>query len=87
MSVSHDDLRIERVETVIIDVPLKRPHKFARVTMDAQPVLLAFVHTRAGVVGVGEGVVPGGPWWGGESVESMKVTIDTYVAPLLITQV
>lgn len=81
---SQDDLTIERVETVIIDVPLRRPHKFARVTMDAQPVLLAFVHTRAGIVGVGEGVVPGGPWWGGESVESMKVALDTYVAPMLI---
>jgi muconate cycloisomerase len=77
------ELTIDRLETVIIDVPLRRPHRFARVTMTAQPVLLAFVHTRGGVVGVGEGVVPGGPWWGGESVESMKVTLDTYVAPLL----
>ncbi|MEU4291694.1 muconate/chloromuconate family cycloisomerase [Kribbella sp. NPDC026596] len=77
------DLTIDRLETVIIDVPLRRPHRFARVTMTAQPVLLAFVHTRDGIVGVGEGVVPGGPWWGGESVESMKVTLDTYVAPLL----
>jgi len=34
------DLRIERVETVILDVPLRRPHRFARVGMDAQPVLL-----------------------------------------------
>ncbi|WUJ75458.1 muconate/chloromuconate family cycloisomerase [Kribbella soli] len=77
------DLTIDRLETVIIDVPLRRPHRFARVAMTAQPVLLAFVHTGDGVVGVGEGVVPGGPWWGGESVESMKVTLDTYVAPLL----
>ncbi|MEV6283995.1 muconate/chloromuconate family cycloisomerase [Kribbella sp. NPDC051770] len=84
MPVSHDDLTIERVETIILDVPLRRPHKFARVTMDAQPVLLTLIHTRSGVVGVGEGVVPGGPWWGGESVESMKVTIDTYVVPLLL---
>lgn len=79
-----DDLTVERVETVILDVPLKRAHKFARVSMTAQPVLLAFVHTRSGVVGVGEGVVPGGPWWGGESVESMKVTIDGYLAPVLV---
>lgn len=84
MTVPHDDLVIDRVETVILDVPLRRPHRFARVTMDAQPVLLAFVHTRSGATGVGEGVVPGGPWWGGESVESMKVTIDTYLAPLLL---
>lgn len=78
-----DDLLIERVDTVILDVPLRRPHRFARVTMDTQPVLLVYVHTRGGVTGVGEGVVPGGPWWGGESVESMKVTIDTYLTPLL----
>ncbi|WP_211754706.1 muconate/chloromuconate family cycloisomerase [Nocardioides gansuensis] len=84
MSIPHEDLVIDRVETVILDVPLRRLHRFARVTMDAQPVLLAFVHTRGGATGVGEGVVPGGPWWGGESVESMKVTIDTYLAPLLI---
>ncbi|HZJ06510.1 MAG TPA: muconate/chloromuconate family cycloisomerase [Nocardioidaceae bacterium] len=82
--MSDHDLTIERVETLIIDMPLRRPHRFARVVMDAQPVLLAFVHTRGGVIGIGEGVVPGGPWWGGESVESMKVTIDTYIAPLLI---
>ena len=74
------DLTIDRLETVIIDVPLRRPHRFARVTMTAQPVLLAFVHTRGGVVGVGEGVVPGGPGWGGESVESrLKEVAD--VAP------
>lgn len=79
-----DDLLIERVETVILDVPLRRPHKFARITMNAQPVLFVFIHTRGGVVGLGEGVVPGGPWWGGESVESMKVTIDTYMAPVLL---
>ncbi|PKV95334.1 MULTISPECIES: muconate/chloromuconate family cycloisomerase [Amycolatopsis] len=83
MSPTPDDVLIESIETVILDVPLRRPHKFARVTLHAQPVLLVFVRTRAGIVGTGEGVVPGGPWWGGESVESMKVTIDTYVAPLL----
>jgi muconate cycloisomerase len=80
------DLMIERVETAILDIPLRRPHKFARVTVDAQPVLFVFVHTRGGVVGVGEGVVPGGPWWGGESVESMKVTIDTYMVPEMINR-
>lgn len=79
-----DDMVVERVETVIIDLPLRRPHRFARVTLRAQPILLAYVHTRGGVTGVGEGVVPGGPWWGGESVESMKVTLDTYIGPLVV---
>lgn len=79
-----DDLVVERVETVILDVPLRRAHKFARVTTNVQPILLAYVHTRGGVTGVGEGVVPGGPWWGGESVETMKIIIDSYIAPLVV---
>ncbi|MQA12707.1 MAG: chloromuconate cycloisomerase [Pseudonocardiaceae bacterium] len=77
------DLRIDRVETVLLDVPLRRAHRFARVSMDAQPVLLVFIRTGGGVTGVGEGVVPGGPWWGGESVETMQLIIERYVAPLL----
>src|SRR4051794_1744531 len=77
------DLRIDRVETVLLDVPLHRAHRFARASMEAQPVLLVFLHTSGGVVGVGEGVVPGGPWWGGESVETMRVVINRYIAPVI----
>jgi muconate cycloisomerase len=76
--------RIERVETTILDVPLRRAHKFARVGMDAQPLLLVRVFTAGGVVGVGEGVVPGGPWWGGESVETMQAIVDRYLAPAIV---
>ncbi|WP_290050879.1 muconate/chloromuconate family cycloisomerase [Amycolatopsis solani] len=78
------DLGIERVETVLLDVPLRRPHRFARTGMAAQPVLLVFVHTRGGAVGVGEGVVPGGPWWGGESVETMRLVVERYFTPVLL---
>jgi muconate cycloisomerase len=78
------DLRIDRVETILLDVPLRRPHRFARTEMSAQPVLLVFVHTEGGITGVGEGVVPAGPWWGGESVETMQVIIEKYMVPLLI---
>jgi muconate cycloisomerase len=77
------DLAIERVETVLLDVPLRRPHRFARVSMDAQPVCLVFVRTAGGATGIGEGVVPAGPWWGGESVETMQVIIEGYIAPIL----
>jgi muconate cycloisomerase len=79
-----DDLTIERVETAVLDVPLRRPHRFARTGMDAQPILLVTLTTRGGARGVGEGVVPGGPWWGGESVETMQVVVERYVAPLLL---
>jgi muconate cycloisomerase len=78
-----DDLRIVSVETVILDIPLRRPHRFARVSMNAQPVLYVFVRTAGGITGVGEGVVPAGPWWGGESVETMQVVIERYITPIL----
>ncbi|GAY07281.1 muconate/chloromuconate family cycloisomerase [Pseudonocardia sp. N23] len=78
-----DDLRIDRVETVLVDIPLRRPHRFARASMNAQPVLYVFVRTAGGITGTGEGVVPAGPWWGGESVETMQVIIERYIAPIL----
>jgi muconate cycloisomerase len=52
--------------------------------MSAQPVLLVFIRTSGGITGIGEGVVPAGPWWGGESVETMQVIIEKYIAPLLL---
>jgi muconate cycloisomerase len=76
--------RVETVRTTLVDLPLHRPHQFRDSTMDAQAVLLVRVGTSDGVVGVGEGVVPGGPWWGGESVETMKVVVDRYLAPLAV---
>src|SRR5574340_139050 len=78
------DLKIAAVETMILDVPLVRPHKFATTTATAQPVLLVAVRTEGGVIGYGEGVVPGGPWWGGESVETMRVIVDRYIAPFIV---
>ncbi|WP_312979655.1 muconate/chloromuconate family cycloisomerase [Corynebacterium sp.] len=81
---STSDLSISRVETRILDVPLIRPHGFATMTASAQPILLVSVRLEGGVIGFGEGVVPGGPWWGGESVETMKVIIDRYLAPVMM---
>ncbi len=78
------DLRIDQVETVLLDVPLRRPHRFARASMDAQPMMLVFLRTAGGVTGVGEGVVPAGPWWGGESVETMQLIVERYLTPLLV---
>lgn len=78
------DLTVRSVDSVILDVPLIRPHKFATTTATAQPILLVSVTTGDGVVGHGEGVVPGGPWWGGESVETMKVIVDRYLAPVVV---
>jgi muconate cycloisomerase len=76
--------RVETVRTTLVDLPLRRPHQFRDTTTDAQGVLVVRVGTSDGVVGVGEGVVPGGPWWGGESVETMQVIVDRYLAPLAV---
>lgn len=78
------DLTVRSVDSVILDIPLVRPHKFATSTATEQPILLVSVTTENGVVGYGEGVVPGGPWWGGESVETMKVLVDRYLAPVVV---
>jgi len=82
--MSDPELSIVSVDTTIIDIPLIRPHKFATTTSDTQPILLVAVTTAGGVVGHGEGVVPGGPWWGGESVETMKEIIDRYLGPYIV---
>lgn len=77
---------VDAIETTLVDLPLRRPHQFRVLTIDAQSLLLVRVRTRDGAVGVGEGAVPGGPWWGGESVETMKVVVDRYLTPLVVGQ-
>jgi muconate cycloisomerase len=77
-------LKIQSIDTVIVDLPTRRPHKFKSVSIDQQSCVIARVRTKDGAEGVGEAVVPGGPWWGGESVETIKVVIDTYLAPALL---
>jgi muconate cycloisomerase len=62
VSGAASDLLIERVETVLLDVPLRRPHRLARASTRPQPVCLAFIHTAGRASGLGAGVVPGEPW-------------------------
>lgn len=76
-------LDIQSVATTIVDLPLRRPHRFSVLTIDRQSFVLVRLRVAGGVEGIGEAVVPGGPWWGGEAVESIKLLIDTYLAPAL----
>lgn len=75
---------IEAIETVIVDLPLVRTQRFAALSAQRQSFVLVFLRTTDGIEGVGESSLPSGPWWGGESVESIKATIDTYLAPLVL---
>ncbi|NUS69064.1 MAG: muconate cycloisomerase [Ensifer adhaerens] len=75
---------VERVETMLVDLPTIRPHKLSVATMTGQTLMLVKVHCSDGRVGIGEGTTIGGLAYGGESPESMKLAIDTYFAPLMI---
>lgn len=75
--------RIERIETLLLDIPTIRPHRMSVATMNAQTLMLVRITASDGVVGVGEGTTIGGLSYGPESPESMKLTVDTYMAPLL----
>jgi len=75
---------IESVETVIVDLPLVRLQRFAAIGATSQSLVYIFVRTKDGIEGVGESSTPSGPWWGGEAPETIKVMIDTYLAPIMI---
>lgn len=76
-------VRVERVETLLLDIPTIRPHRMSVATMHAQTLMLVRIHATDGSVGIGEGTTIGGMSYGPESPESMKLAIDTYIAPLL----
>lgn len=78
------DLHVSSIDTTIVDLPLRRPHRFARHVIDRQTYLIVRLVTDAGTIGVGEGVSPGGPWWNGESVEGQQQMVEHYIAPALI---
>jgi muconate cycloisomerase len=75
---------IERIETCLVDLPTIRPHKLSVATMHGQTLMLAKVYCSDGVVGIGEGTTIAGMAYGPESPESMKLAIDTYLAPAMI---
>lgn len=78
------DVRVEHIETLLLDIPTIRPHRMSVATMHAQTLMLVRVTCSDGSVGIGEGTTIGGMSYGPESPEGMKLTIDTYIAPLLI---
>jgi muconate cycloisomerase len=78
-----NNIRIENVETILVDVPTIRPHRLSVATMNCQTLVLVRVRCADGIAGWGEGTTIGGLAYGEESPESIKVNIDTYFAPLL----
>ncbi len=82
--MSQAQIRIEQVETLLVDLPTIRPHQLAMTTMKGQTLMIVRLWMSDGVVGLGEGATIGGLAYGPESPESMKLAIDTYIAPILL---
>jgi muconate cycloisomerase len=76
-------IRIERVETFLVDVPTIRAHVLAMTTIRVQTLCLVRLHCNDGTVGVGEATTIGGLAYGEESPEGIKLVIDTHIAPIL----
>jgi muconate cycloisomerase len=81
------DLTIREVKSTIVDVPTVRKHKLSSLSVTAQSYVIVELRLANGVTGIGEAATLGGPRWSEESVESIKATIDTYLAPTLIGSV
>lgn len=75
---------IEQVETRIVDLPTIRPHKLSVGTMHGQSLMLLRVVCSDGVVGIGESTTIAGMAYGPESPETMKQTVDSYLAPAIV---
>jgi muconate cycloisomerase len=78
------DLTISEIKSTIVDVPTVRKHKLSSLSVTAQSYVIVELRLGNGVIGIGEAATLGGPRWSEESVESIKATIDTYLAPALI---
>lgn len=76
-------ISISSVETLILDVPTIRPHVLAMATMHHQSMVIVRIRCSDDIEGIGEATTIGGLSYGEESPESIKLTIDTYIAPLL----
>lgn len=76
--------RIERIDTIIVDLPTIRPHKLAMHTLQQQTLVILRLKCSDGVEGIGEATTIGGLAYGYESPEGIKANIDAYLAPALI---
>src|SRR5689334_13535814 len=78
------DLAVAAIRSTIVDVPTVRRHKLSSLSVTAQSYVIVELRLANGVEGIGEAATLGGPRWSEESVESIKATIDAYLAPALV---
>jgi len=78
------DFVISSIRSTIVDVPTVRRHELSSLSVTAQSYVIVELRLTNGVEGIGEAATLGGPRWSEESVESIKATIDVYLAPAII---
>ncbi|NYE24393.1 muconate cycloisomerase [Pigmentiphaga litoralis] len=69
---------------MIVDLPTIRAHQLAMTVMNTQSMVIVRLRCSDGIEGIGEATTIGGLSYGEESPESIKLNIDTYLAPALI---
>ena len=82
-SLRASTLKVEVVETFVVDLPIIRPHLLSVATMQAQTLMIVKIVCSDGITGLGEGTTIGGLSYSAESPEGMKLAIDQYIAPIL----
>ena len=78
--------KIISVEVAILELPTIRPHKLSMATMKNQTMVITRITSEDGITGWGESTTIGGMTYGPESPEGMKLTIEKYIAPHLVSQ-
>lgn len=78
------ELAIVSLRSTIVDVPTVRRHELSSLSVTHQSYVIVELQLANGVSGIGEAATLGGPRWSEESVESIKATIDTYLAPVVL---
>lgn len=76
-------MKIERIEAILVDLPTIREHRLANQSISVQTLVIVRIGTSEGIEGLGEATTIGGLSYGEESPEGIKLSIDTYIAPLL----
>ena len=47
------EVRVDTVETILVDVPTIRPHKLSMHTMNSQTLFLVMIRCSDGTIGIG----------------------------------
>lgn len=77
-------MKIKKISTIVVDIPLTRPHVMSLMTVKEVNYLFVRIEGDNGIEGWGETTFLGGPTWSEESVEGAAAVVNKYVGPYLV---